>query len=310
MSNLNVVYSPHIIESPNTRKIMLYVLIALAPAMVIGTYEFGPKALILTAFCAVCCVVFEWLFNKITKKEDTIGDLSAVVTGVLLAFNLPSNFPLWMAAIGCFVAIFIAKNLFGGIGQNFVNPALTGRIVLFVSFATEMTTWPLPRGAANFVDGKTGPTALKLMGEGGKVPSNIDLFIGHVGGCLGEVSAAALLLGGAFLVWKKIISPITPLVYMGTVAALVLIAGENPITHLCAGGLMLGAIFMATDYATTPTDWRGKIIFGVGCGLLTVAIRLFGSYPEGVSFSIFFMNILTPFIDDWTNRKFCGGGLQ
>lgn len=311
MSNLNVVYSPHIIESPNTRKIMLYVLIALVPAMAMGVYEFGVRALILTLFCAVCCVAFEWLFNKITKKEQTIGDLSAVVTGVLLAYNLPSNFPFWMAAIGCFVAIFIAKNLFGGIGQNFVNPALAGRIVLFVSFATEMTTWPLARGGAGFADGKTGATALKIMGEGGgNLPSNMDLFIGNVGGCLGEVSAVALLIGGAFLVWKKIISPITPLVYMGTVAILVVLAGQNPITHLCAGGLMLGAIFMATDYATTPTDWRGKIIFGVGCGILTVGIRLFGSYPEGVSFSIFLMNIITPFIDNWTNKKFCGGGLK
>ncbi|MGI6722099.1 MAG: RnfABCDGE type electron transport complex subunit D [Anaerovoracaceae bacterium] len=313
MNKLNVTYSPHIIESPNTRKIMLYVLIALVPALIVAVYEFGIRALLLTVFCAVVCVFFEWLFCKIVKKESTIGDLSAVVTGVLLAYNLPSSFPFWMAAIGCFVAIFIAKNLFGGIGQNFVNPALTGRIVLFVSFATEMTSWPLPRGLMGTMgDATTGPTALGLLNEGAKsgFPSDLNLFLGNCGGSLGEVSALALLIGGVFLVIKKVISPATPIAFIVTVFVLALIAGQDPLFHILAGGVMLGAIFMATDYATTPSDWRGKIIFGVGCGIITMGIRLFGSYPEGVSFSIIVMNIITPFIDNWCNKHFCGGGLK
>lgn len=250
-------------------------------------------------------------FLQDDKKESTIGDLSAVVTGVLLAYNLPSSLPFWMAAIGCFAAIFVAKNIFGGIGQNFVNPALTGRIVLFVSFATEMTSWPLPRGLMGTTDAVTGPTALRILAEGGgNMPSNMDLFLGNVGGSLGEVSALALIIGGAFLVWKKVISPITPVVFVATVFIFALIAGEDPVFHILAGGVMLGAIFMATDYSTTPTDWRGKIIFGVGCGVITMMIRLFGSYPEGVSFSIIIMNIITPHIDNWCNKHFCGGGLE
>ena len=177
MSKLNVTYAPHIIETPNTRRIMLDVLIALVPALIMAIYEFGPRALALVVVCAIACVFFEWLFCRITKRENTTGDLSAVVTGVLLAYNLPSSMPFWMAIIGCFVAIFVAKNLFGGIGQNFVNPALTGRIVLFVSFATEMTSWPVPRGAHQATDATTAPTALGILNDGGhNVPSNLDLF--------------------------------------------------------------------------------------------------------------------------------------
>lgn len=311
MSKPNVAYAPHIISSPNTQRIMLDVLIALIPALLVAVYEFGFRSLALVCVCAVACVVFEWLFCKITKRESTIWDLSAVVTGVLLAYNLPSNFPFWMAVIGCFVAIFIAKNLFGGIGQNFVNPALTARIVLFVSFATEMTSWPLPRAMKAGADALTGPTALGLLNESGQSNySNMDLFLGNCGGSLGEVSALALLIGGVYLVWKKIISPATPIAFVATVFILALIAGQDPVTHIFAGGVMLGAIFMATDYATTPIDWRGKIIFGIGCGIITMGIRLFGSYPEGVSFSIILMNILTPFIDNWCNKRFCGGGLK
>lgn len=311
MNNLNVSYAPHIVTTPSTRKIMGYVLIALIPALIVAVYEFGIRALLLTAFCAVVCVIFEWLFCKVTKKENTIQDLSAVVTGVLLAYNLPSNFPFWMAAIGCFVAIFIAKNLFGGIGQNFVNPALTGRIVLFVSFATEMTSWPLPRGLMGATDAVTGATPLGILAKGGgTMPSNLDLFLGNVGGSLGEVSAIALIIGGIFLLWKKVISPIVPICFIATVFIFAVLAGQDPVFHILAGGVMLGAIFMATDYATTPTDWRGKIIFGIGCGIITMMIRLFGSYPEGVSFSIIIMNIITPHIDNWCAKHFCGGGLK
>ncbi|MGI6735873.1 MAG: RnfABCDGE type electron transport complex subunit D [Anaerovoracaceae bacterium] len=316
MSNkLNVTYAPHIIESPNTQKIMLTVLISLIPAMIVAVYQFGVRALLLTIFCAVVCVFFEWLFNRITGKPQTIADCSAIVTGVLLAYNLPASFPFWMAAIGCFTAIFIAKCLFGGIGQNFVNPALTGRIVLFVSFATEMTTWPTPRGLSDQAgyDTATHATALGIFNETHSMagtPHVLDLFLGNCGGSLGEVSALALLIGGLILIFTKVISPVTPIAFIGTVAVLALAAGQNPLWHICAGGVMLGAFFMATDYATTPSDWHGKIIFGVGCGIITMGIRLFGAYPEGVSFSIIVMNIITPFIDNWCNKKFCGGDLK
>ena len=308
----NVAYAPHIINSPSTRRIMLDVLIALVPALIVAIYEFGFRALALVVVCAVACVFFEWLFCVITKRENTTGDLSAVVTGVLLAYNLPANFPFWMAIIGSFVAIFIAKNIFGGIGKNFVNPALTGRIVLFVSFATEMTSWPVPRGLGGKLDGVTAATALGQFNEGGVTDavSHLNLFLGNCGGSLGEVSALALLIGGVYLVCRKVISPTTPIAFIATVFVLALIAGSDPLFHILSGGVMLGSIFMATDYATTPNDWRGKIILGIGCGIITMGIRLFGSYPEGVSFSIILMNILTPFIDKWCNKKFCGGGLK
>lgn len=227
--------------------------------------------------------------------------MSATLTGVLIAFNIPASLPYWMSIIGCFVAIIIVKQLFGGIGQNLVNPAVTARIVLFISFATEMTTWPVARGAAGATDAVTGPTALGILSEGGgELPSNLDLFLGNCGGCIGEVSALALLIGGIFLIWRKVISWIIPVTFLGTVFVLtLLIPGQDPIFHLCAGGLMLGAFFCATDYVTSPIMAKGKVIFGIGCGLITVLIRVYGSYPEGVSFAILLMNILTPHIDNF-----------
>ncbi len=302
--------SPHVLDNTTTSRIMLDVIIALIPAFIMSGVIFGSRAILLTITCVVSCVVFEWAFEKVTKRENTISDLSAVVTGVLLSFNLPSSLPYWMAVIGCFVAIAIVKQLFGGIGQNFANPAITARIVLLVSFATPMTTWPLPNQLMGTTDAVTGPTPLGIMNMGGDaaIPSNIDMFLGFVGGSLGETSAIALLLGGIYLVARKVIEPTIPVAFIGTVFVLALLAGQDPIFHVCAGGVMLGAIFMATDYSTSPLTTNGKIVFGIGCGLLTMIIRLFGAMPEGVSFSILLMNILTPHIDNLSRRKIYGGG--
>lgn len=307
--NLTVSSAPHLVDHTDTRKIMGLVLLALVPAFLVSIYVFGYRVIILTLVCVIASVAFEWLFNAALKRKQTVGDLSAVLTGVLLAFNLPAGFPYWMAVVGCFVAIVIVKQLFGGIGQNLVNPAVTARIVLFISFATEMTTWPVPKTAQ--VDAVTGPTALGILAEGGgELPSKMDLFLGTVGGCLGEVSAAALLLGGLFLIWKKVISPIIPLCFIGTVFVIaLLVPGQDPVFHILAGGVMLGAFFCATDYVTSPILPMGKVIFGIGCGIFTMVIRLWGSYPEGVSFAILLMNILTPHIDNFcTKRLYKKGG--
>lgn len=308
---LTVSSSPHVLDNTTTSRIMLDVIIALVPAFIMSGVVFGSRAILLTITCVASCIVFEWAFEKVTNKENTISDLSAVVTGVLLSFNLPSSLPYWMAVVGCFVAIAIVKQLFGGIGQNFANPAITARIVLLISFATPMTTWPLPNQLMGAADAVTGPTPLGIMNMGGDpamVPSNIDMFLGFVGGSLGETSAIALLLGGIYLIARKVIEPTIPVAFIGTVFVLALLAGQDPVFHVCAGGVMLGAIFMATDYSTSPLTTNGKIIFGIGCGVLTIIIRLFGAMPEGVSFSILLMNILTPHIDSLSRRKIYGGG--
>lgn len=298
--NLAVSSAPHLVGPVSTTKIMGLVLIALIPAFAVGIYQFGYRAALLTVVCIAACVLFEYLMNKILKKEQTVGDLSAVVTGVLIAFNLPAGLPYWMAVVGCFAAIVVIKQLFGGIGQNLVNPAVTARIFLFIAFATEMTTWPTARGAG--IDAVTSPTPLGELAQGGAdavTASNLDLFLGNVGGCIGEVSALALLIGGVFLIVTRVITPHIPLCFLGTVFVLGLIWGglDGAVFHLCAGGVMLGAFFCATDYVTSPTLPLGKVIFGIGCGLFTMLIRLFASYPEGVSFAILLMNILTPYID-------------
>jgi electron transport complex protein RnfD len=303
--------SPHALDNITTSKIMLDVLIAMVPAFIMSGVIFGSRAILLTIVCVVSSVVFEWGYEKVTKRDNTITDLSAAVTGVLLSFNLPSNLPYWMAVLGCFVAIVIVKQLFGGIGQNFVNPAITARIVLLLSFATPMTTWPLPEQIMGISDAVTGPTPLGILNMGGDIsalPSNINMFLGFVGGSLGETSAIALLLGGIYLIARKVIEPTIPVAFIGTVFIIALLAGEDAIFHVCAGGVMLGAFFMATDYSTSPLTTNGKIIFGIGCGLMTMIIRLFGSLPEGVSFSILLMNILTPHIDYLSRRKIYGGG--
>jgi len=311
-TNLIVSTAPHIVSDTDTTKIMGTVLLALVPALIASTYVFGARVLLLSAVCVIASAAFEWLYNYFAKKPQTVGDLSACVTGLLIAFNVPSNFPLWMAVLGCFVAIVVVKQLFGGIGRNFVNPAITARIFLFISFAANMSTWPLTR-MAETTDAVTGPTPLGVFSEGSlkDLPSNLDMFLGFIGGSTGEVSALALLIGGVFLIWRKVISPIIPCAFIGTVFVIALLYHHSfhmALFHILAGGVMLGAFFMATDYVTTPKLPMGKLIFGIGCGVITMTIRLWGSYPEGVSFSILLMNICTPLINRWTFKRYCAGG--
>ena len=313
-SNLVVSSAPHLVTNMDTTKIMLMVLIGLAPSFLVSIYVFGMRVIALTAVCIAASMFFEWAWNKLMHKTQTVGDLSAAVTGTLIAFNVPSGLPFWIAIVGCFVAIIVVKQLYGGMGKNIVNPAITARIVLFISFATEMTTWPLPRMAA---DATSTATPLGVLAEGGaELPSNMQMFLGFIGGSMGEVSAIALLIGGLFLIWKKIISPIIPCCFIGTVFVFALIyygaTGEGEalqmaIFHVLAGGVMLGAFFMATDYVTSPLLPMGKVIFGIGCGLLTMIIRLWGQYPEGVSFSILIMNCLTPLIENFCQKRLYGG---
>ena len=306
--------SPHMVTKTDTSKIMGTVLIALLPAFAVGIYQFGFRVVTLTAVFVASCVLFEYLYNKITKKPQTVGDLSAVLTGVLLAFNCPSSLPYEIAIVGSFAAIVVIKQLFGGIGQNLVNPAVTARVFMFIAFATPMTSWPTPRGGhatGAVVDATTSATPLGVLSHGSFADvyndgfTKMDLFLGNVGGCIGEVSALAILIGGLFLIWKKVISPIIPVTFIATVFVLGLIWGgfDGALFHILAGGLMLGAFFCATDYVTSPTLPLGKVIFGIGCGLLTMLIRIFASYPEGVSFAILLMNILTPYIDKICEKR-------
>lgn len=306
--------SPHMVTKTDTSKIMGTVLIALLPAFAVGIYQFGFRVVTLTAVFVASCVLFEYLYNKITKKPQTVGDLSAVLTGVLLAFNCPSSLPYEIAIVGSFAAIVVIKQLFGGIGQNLVNPAVTARVFMFIAFATPMTSWPTPRGGhatGAVVDATTSATPLGVLSHGSFADvyndgfTKMDLFLGNVGGCIGEVSALAILIGGLFLIWKKVISPIIPVTFIATVFVLGFIWGgfDGALFHILAGGLMLGAFFCATDYVTSPTLPLGKVIFGIGCGLFTMLIRIFASYPEGVSFAILLMNILTPFIDKFCEKR-------
>ena len=314
--NLIVSASPHLVTALDTQKTMLMVILALVPSLLVSTYVFGFRVLILTAVCIAASMFFEWAWNKLMKKKQTVGDLSAALTGTLIAFNVPSGLPYWIAIVGCFVAIIVVKQLFGGVGKNIANPAITARIVLFISFATEMTTWPLPR-MNQTADALTGPTPLGVLAEGNTVdlPSNMEMFLGYIGGSMGEVSALALLIGGVFLVWKKIISPIIPCCFIGTVFVFAAVyygatggdALHMAVFHVLAGGVMLGAIFMATDYVTSPLLPAGKVVFGIGCGVITMLIRLWGQYPEGVSFSILIMNCLTPLIDPFFQKRMYGG---
>ena len=308
-SNLVVSSAPHIVSNIDTTRIMAMVVMALIPSFLVSIYVFGARVISLTLVCVVSAVFFEWAYNKLMKKRQTVGDLSAVVTGVLIAFNVPAGLPYWIAVVGCFVVIIVVKQLYGGIGKNPVNPAITARIVLFISFATEMTTWPLPRMAA---DATSTATPLGILAEGGgELPNNMEMFLGFIGGSMGEVSAIALLIGGIFLIWKKVISPIIPCCFIGTVFVFAAIyygvtgdgnALQMAIFHVLAGGVMLGAFFMATDYVTSPLLPMGKVIFGIGCGLITMLIRLWGQYPEGVSFSILIMNCLTPLINNFCQK--------
>lgn len=294
-----VTASPHIRDRMTTQKIMLCVIISLIPALTGGFITFGLRAVIVTLVCTASCVVFEALTRIIMKRPQTVSDLSATVTGILLAMNLPVTIPLWQAVIGSFVAVVIAKQLFGGLGQNFVNPAILARIVLMLSFTADMTSWAVPK-YWKYDSAEIVTSATPLVSRDA---SYIDLLLGNTGGCIGEVCALGLIIGGLLLIFTKIISPVTPLAFIGTVALLELIAGNDPIYHILSGGLLLGAFFMATDYVTTPITAIGKLIFGIGCGIITFVIREFGGYPEGVSFAILLMNIITPYIDNFTATK-------
>lgn len=295
MTNYLVEPAPHIKSKITTQKVMLQVIIALLPSVFASTYIYGLRALLMIVICSAVCVVSELLFEKVTKRPRTINDLSAVVTGIILAFNLPPTLPIYMAVIGSIVAIVVVKQLFGGIGQNFANPAITARIVLMLSFSSYMTTWVQPFYYNMTADAVS--TATPLVAE---EPTELFSLFFAKAGCIGECCNAALLLGGLYLILTRIINPVTPIAYIGTVALLTWLAGGDVLSQVLSGGLILGAFFMATDYATTPIRTSGKLIFALGCGLLTFVIRNFGSMPEGVSYSILIMNILTPYIDKLT----------
>ena len=308
--------NPHIRGSETTQTIMRDVLIAMCPALIWSIVIFGVEALVLTAVSAAGCVFFEWLYRFLMKKPQSIGDLSAVVTGVLLAFVCPPTLPWWTILVGDFFAIVVVKQLFGGIGKNFLNPALAGRAALVASYAGSMTTWidpaagkaPILGGAVDVVTAAT-PLAYMKTGDLAGLQSVYDLkamFIGNIGGCVGEVSSLMLLIGGVYLIGRKVINWHTPVSYIGTVAVLTFLfpkAGSSlewMLYSLFGGGLMLGAFFMATDYATSPVTKRGQVIFGIGCGVFTVFIRYFGSYNEGVCYSIMVMNLCVALIDKCT----------
>ncbi len=312
--------SPHIHCGDTIERNMRWVIWALMPALFASFFVFGCGALIVTATSVASCLFFEWFITKyLLKRKSTLGDLSAAITGILLAFNLPSNMPLYMIVVGALVAIGVGKMAFGGLGNNPFNPALVGRVFLLISFPAKMTSWPVPAGlAASYVDAETGATPLNLIGQiaGGntaaadQLPSLSDLFLGNTGGCIGEVSALALLVGLAVLLLSKTITWHIPVSIIATVTALTGIMWfvnpvlyVNPLYHLFSGGLLLGAIFMATDYVTSPMTPKGMVWYGIGIGLLTVIIRYFGSYPEGMSFAILIMNAVTPLINNWCKPK-------
>lgn len=310
MKKLLVSASPHIHSPETTTGVMGDVIISLLPALVMAVVWFGSRALVLTAVCIGTAVLAEWVSRRVMKRPNTLGDLSAVVTGLILALNLPATLPLWMAAIGSIVAIVVVKQMFGGIGQNFVNPAMTARIILMVSFPTAMARWTAPLASAWSADAVTTATPMASLAasSGGNLsadlPSLWQMLVGYHDGSMGEVCALALLVGGVYLIIRRVISPIIPAAYIGTVAVWMLLAGHGDLRfvayELLGGGLLLGAFFMATDYATSPITAKGKWIFGIGCGIITSVIRLYGSLPEGVSFSIILMNILVPHIERLT----------
>lgn len=300
-NKLIVTAAPHITGPDSTQKIMQRVCLALCPTLVAAVIIFGINALILTLVTVAACVFFEWGYCKLVHREVPVGDFSAVVTGMLLAFNLPSTLPWWMAVVGAFISIVIVKQLFGGLGYNFANPAIVGRIALAMGFAGRMTSFGYPRG----VDAATAATPLAHIADFG--PGDyVTLLLGNHGGVLGETCAITLLAGGIYLIATKVISPIIPVTYLGTVAVLSLAAGQDPIVQLLSGGLILGAFFMATDYVTSPTTQKGKLIFGLGLGIITCAIRFLGTMAEGVSFSILLMNLVVPYIEVLTRQDKLG----
>lgn len=315
MKPLIVSPAPHVHNSNSVAKNMYSVLLALLPAYVTALYFFGLGALIVSLTAMVSCVIFEYLIQRfILKIKITISDGSALLTGLLLAFNLPSNLPVWMVIVGALVAIGIGKMSFGGIGNNIFNPALVGRVFLLISFPTQMTTWPRPLGNwgfSSYIDAETAATPLAIIkSKIVTLPSDIDLLIGNVGGSMGEIGAIALLIGGIFLLCRKVITwhiPVSMLVTVAIFSGILYLvdsaAYASPLTHLLTGGLLLGAFFMATDYVTSPMSNWGQIIYGIGIGLLTIIIRVWGAYPEGVSFAILIMNAVTPLLNIYIKPK-------
>lgn len=304
--------SPHVHSGDSIQKNMLYVVLALLPAYLVALYYFGVGALAVSVIAIASCIGFEAFIQRfVLKTKVSISDGSAALTGLLLAMNLPSNLPWWMVIIGSMAAIGLGKMCYGGLGNNLFNPALVGRVFLLISFPAAMTVWPVPEPfSMAYMDAQTAATPLSFMKFDQMLPPILNTLIGNEGGSMGEVSAIALLLGGLFLIWKKVITWHIPVSILATVAVFTgimhmvdPIAYENPLWHLCSGGLLLGAIFMATDYVTSPMTTRGQLLYGVGIGLITVVIRLWGSYPEGVSFAILLMNAATPLIDKYILPK-------
>ena len=323
---LHITTSPHVHCGDTIERNMRWVIVALMPALIASFVVFGLGSLIVTATSVLSCLFFEWFITRVfLKRPSTLADGSAIITGILLAFNLPSNLPLYMIVIGALVAIGIGKMAFGGLGNNPFNPALVGRVFLLISFPAKMTSWPVPHQLTAYSDAVTGATPMNLIGQiaGGntaamdQLPALKDLFLGTIGGCIGEVSALALLIGLLILLWRKVITWHIPVTILATVAVLTGIMWlinpvlyVNPLYHLCSGGLMLGAIFMATDYVTSPMTHKGMVWYGIGIGFLTVLIRYFGSYPEGMSFAILLMNAVTPLINNWCKPKRFGEAVK
>lgn len=309
MERLTVSSSPHIRAAISTRRIMLDVLIALVPAAAAAVVIFGWRALAVMAACIASTVLGEFLFNILAKHEQTVGDLSAIVTGLILALNLRADAPIWQCVIGSLFAIIVVKCLFGGLGCNFANPAVTGRIFMMICFAGAIGggMTPLISSEPELV---SGATPLVVLGNGGELPSLLDMFLGMRGGAMGETCIAAIALGFIYLVLRRVIKFEVPVIFVATVFLLYLIA-DNSFTYalyqILSGGLVFAAVFMATDYVTSPITRSGKMIFAFGCGLITFLIRYFGNYPEGVSFSILLMNILSPYIEKWTAKRPLGG---
>ncbi|WP_405729375.1 RnfABCDGE type electron transport complex subunit D [Anaerotignum sp.] len=309
MANFVVSGTPHVRSKESIQSIMRDVIIALVPATAAGIYYFGISALILIIAAIASSVIFEALCQKIMKKPVTVSDLSAVVTGLLLAMNLPAAAPVWVAVVGSAFAIIFGKQLFGGLGQNFINPALAGRAFLLASYPTEMTTWSVPNGL-EVADAATYATPLAQLKAGHLDASLGELILGQCGGTIGETCAIALIIGGVYLLYKHVISWKIPVIYIATVAILFGVIGRHgmrmPLQEIMAGGVMLGGIFMATDYASSPVTPKGQIIFAVGAGLITYLIRTFGGYPEGVSYSILIMNCCVPLIERFTEPTIFG----
>ena len=295
-NKLIVTAAPHITSPDTTQKIMQRVCLALVPTLIASVIIFGINALILTLITVVACVFFEWASCKLMGREAPLNDFSAVVTGMLLAFNLPSTLPWWMPIVGAFIAIVVVKQLFGGLGYNFANPAIVGRIAMAMGFAGRMSAYGFPADAVS---------SATPLASSDKV-DYVTLLLGTHGGVLGETCAITLIVGGLYLIWTKVISPTIPVTYLATVAVLSLIAGKDPIYQLLSGGLMLGAFFMATDYVTSPTTRKGKIVFGIGLGVITCAIRFLGTMNEGVSFAILLMNLVVPYIEVNTRQDKLG----